>query len=85
MYQEKCGTVPEIDLKGPIPGGADCEVEQWRVFDMETLPHDSGFNIQEKAPGLCPNMHQDWLCDSRGKKMAYIKQSRDVRFSLAEC
>lgn len=27
IYQEKCETMPEIDLEGSIPGGADCEVE----------------------------------------------------------
>lgn len=27
VYQEKCGTMPEIDLEGPFPGRADCEVE----------------------------------------------------------
>lgn len=41
---------------------------------MGTLSHDSGFNIQEKAPGLCPNMHLDWLCESQGKRWLILNK-----------
>lgn len=48
---------------------------------MGTLSHDSGFNIQEKALGLCPNMHLDWLCESRGERWLILNKVEMSDFS----